>query len=74
MYVEPTEIYDIVIKARFDLGQINRETSPYHVECIKIELNNLNKINMASWPDEWMLNEGPPDMWFYSNFENMKLE
>ena len=28
---------------------------------------------MASWPDEWMLNEGPPDMWFYSNFENMKL-
>ena len=73
LYAEPTEIYDIVIKARFDLGQINRETSPYHVECIKIESNNLNKINMASWPDEWMLNEGPPDMWFYSNFENMKL-
>lgn len=73
LYLNHSEEYDIVIKSRFDLGQINRKTSPYNVECISIDLNNLNKINMASWPDKWMLNEGPPDMWFYSNFENMKL-
>jgi hypothetical protein len=73
LYLNHSEEYDIVIKSRFDLGQINRKTSPYNVECINIDLNNLNKINMASWPDKWMLNEGPPDMWFYSNFENMKL-
>ena len=73
LYSEPTQTYDMVIKARFDLGQINRKTSPYNVECIQFDLTNLNKINMASWPDKWMLNEGPADMWFYSNFENMKL-
>jgi hypothetical protein len=73
LYLDPTKNYDVVIKARFDLGQINRTTSPYNVECIKIDLSNLDKINMASWPDNWMISEGPPDMWFYSNFENMKL-
>jgi len=72
LYSKSNKIYDVVIKARFDLGQINRITSPYNVECIQIDLNNLNKMNMANWPDRWMLNEGPADMWFYSNFENMK--
>jgi hypothetical protein len=72
LYSNSTEIYDVVIKARFDLGQINRTTSPYNVECIQIDLSNLNKMNMANWPDRWMLNEGPADMWFYSNFKNMK--
>lgn len=60
--------YDLVIKSRYDLGQINRSSSPNHVECINLNLSNdLSRINMAHWPDKYMLNEGPPDMWFYGN-------
>ena len=68
--------YDVVIKARFDLGRINRSTSgpgklnPYPVQCInfnpKIE---DNKLYMANWQHFTM---GPPDMWFYGDYEIMK--
>lgn len=65
--------YDFVIKARFDLGQINRITSPYNVECIDFNvINPQNKLNMAWWPDKWMLKEGPPDVWFYSGYVVME--
>ena len=66
--------YDFVIKSRFDLGQINRNSSPNSVECINFHTNKVNKekLNMAWWPDRWMLTEGPPDMWFYSSMETMK--
>jgi hypothetical protein len=72
LYLDSDVSYDMVIKARFDLGQINRITSPFNVECIQFDGYDLSKINMANWPDDYMLNEGPPDMWFYSNFNNMK--
>lgn len=65
--------YDVVIKSRFDLGQINRATSTNNVECINFKLSNpIDRINMAWWPDKWMINEGPADMWFYSGYETMK--
>ena len=71
---EKNKHYDFVIKSRFDLGQVNRNSSPHNVECINFHTNNTNKkkLNMAWWPDRWMLPEGPPDMWFYSSMEVMK--
>ena len=46
--------YDCVIKSRFDLGRINRDTSgkggvnPYPVQCINfnpnLDMNNIEKI------------------------------
>lgn len=68
--------YDIVIKARFDLGRINRKTSgpgrgnPYPVQCINLldEIEN-DKIYMADWNHFHM---GPADMWFYGSTEIMK--
>jgi hypothetical protein len=73
--------YDIVIKSRFDLGRINRETSgpgfanPYPVQCINL-LNSIHedRIYMANWNHFHM---GPADMWFYGSpnimeyFENL---
>jgi len=63
--------YDIVIKARFDLGRINRNTSgpgrgnPYAVQCINFNPNiEANKIYMADWNHFHM---GPADMWFYGS-------
>jgi hypothetical protein len=63
--------YDVVIKSRFDLGRINRNTSgpdkhnPFPVQCIhlltKIE---QDKIYMANWNH---FNMGPADMWFYGS-------
>ena len=49
--------YDLVIKARFDLGRINRSTSgphnqtnPYPVQCINLQTNiEKNKLYMADW-------------------------
>lgn len=65
--------YDIVIKSRFDLGQINRASSSNNVECINFNTSNpMDRINMAWWPDKWMINEGPPDMWFYGGYNTMK--
>lgn len=61
--------YDIIIKSRFDLGRINRETSgpnkqnPFPVQCINFQTNiEKNKLYMANWNHFSM---GPADMWFY---------
>ena len=67
--------YDIVIKSRFDLGRINRETSgpnkqnPFPVQCINLQTNiQKNKLYMANWNHFKM---GPADMWFYGCGEIM---
>jgi hypothetical protein len=73
--------YNVVVKARFDLGRINRNTSgpgrgnPYPVQCINFNPNiEPDKIYMANWNHFHM---GPADMWFYgsekimSNFKNL---
>lgn len=68
--------YDIIIKSRFDLGQINRNTSgpgkhnKYPVQCINL-INEIkeNYIYMANWE---YFNMGPPDMWFYGDANIMK--
>tara|TARA_R110000824_G_scaffold28258_2_gene95165 strand:+ start:6391 stop:7128 length:738 start_codon:yes stop_codon:yes gene_type:complete len=69
--------YDLVIKSRFDLGQINTSATwtpnVSHVGCINFNpSNDLSRINMAYWKDEFMTQEGPPDAWFYSNYEAME--
>jgi len=73
---EESKNYDIVIKARFDLGRINRLTSgpgqmnPYPVQCINFSTNISNdKIYMANWQHFHM---GPADMWFYGSFDIMR--
>ncbi len=60
--------YDIIIKARFDLGRINRNTSgpglgnPYPVQCINFQTDiEKDKIYNANWNHFHM---GPADMWF----------
>lgn len=67
--------YDVVIKARFDLGRINRRSSgrgginPYAVQCINFQPNIVNdKIYMADWNHFHM---GPADMWFYGSMDTM---
>lgn len=74
--VESNVEYDSVIKARFDLGRINRDTSgpgrgnPYPVQCINFKKEyDMNHFFMADW--QYLETEGPADMWFYSNKENM---
>ena len=69
------ERYDVVIKARFDLGRINRNTSgpgkgnPYPVQCINFNPNiEADKIYMADWNHFHM---GPADMWFYGSEQTM---
>jgi hypothetical protein len=69
--------YDIVIKSRFDLGQINAKAAwkpdITHMGCINFNpCNDLSRINMAYWMDEFMLKEGPPDSWFYGNSKVME--
>lgn len=68
--------YDIVVKARFDLGRINRLTSgpgqmnPYPVQCINFKTNIVSdKIYIANWQHFHM---GPADMWFYGSYDVMK--
>ena len=64
--------YDMIIKARFDLGMINRRTSgpgfvnPYPVQCINLTgcYVEENKIYNANWNHFHM---GPADMWFYGS-------
>lgn len=67
--------YDIIIKARFDLGRINRRTSgpgkgnPYPVQCINFQTDiEKDKIYMANWQHFHM---GPADMWFYGSSKVM---
>lgn len=69
--------YDVVIKARFDLGRINRSTSgpgqqnPYPVQCINFTPRILpNVLYMADWNHFAM---GPADMWFYGDWRIMSL-
>jgi hypothetical protein len=79
--IEDDTKYDIIIKSRFDLGRINRNTSgpnkhnPYPVQCINFKKDiDVNKIYMANWNHFHM---GPADMWFYgservmSNFKDL---
>ena len=68
--------YDIIIKSRFDLGRINRNTSgpglgnPYPVQCINFQTDiESDKIYMANWNHFHM---GPADMWFYGSSDVMK--
>lgn len=68
--------YDIIIKARFDLGRINRNTSgpnkhnPFPVQCINLLTDIENdKLYMANWNH---FNMGPADMWFYGSKNVMK--
>jgi len=68
--------YDIIIKARFDLGRINRNTSgpnkpnPFPVQCINLKLDiNKDSLYMANWNHFHM---GPADMWFYGSNNIMK--
>jgi hypothetical protein len=63
--------YDIIIKARFDLGRINRNTSgpglgnPFAVQCINFQTDIENgKLYNANWNH---FNMGPADMWFYGS-------
>jgi hypothetical protein len=65
--------YDIIIKSRFDLGMINRNTTgpfnplnPYAVQCINLKGCYIeeNKIYNANWNH---FNLGPADMWFYGS-------
>ena len=67
--------YDVVVKARFDLGRINRNSSgpglgnPYPVQCINFKPNiESDKIYMADWNHFHM---GPADMWFYGSEQTM---
>lgn len=71
------EDYDCVIKSRFDLGQINKNTSgsgkqnPFPVQCINLlESIKNNTIYMALWN---YFDMGPADMWFYGD-KNTMLE
>jgi hypothetical protein len=73
---ETNERYDVVIKARFDLGRVNRNTSgpqnpisPYAVQCINFNPNiEPDKIYMADWNHFHM---GPADMWLYGSEQTM---
>ena len=67
--------YDLIIKSRFDLGRINRNTSgpgkhnPYPVQCINFDPTlSGDKLYMANWQ---YFEDGPPDMWFYGGPEIM---
>ena len=69
--------YDCVIKARFDLGRINRNTSapgkhnPYSVQCINFDPSlPMDKLYMADW--QYLDSDGPADMWFYGSPKIMK--
>lgn len=69
--------YDWVIKSRFDVGRINRNSSgphnssnPYAVQCINFNSSLDNDyFYLADWG--YFDSEGPADMWFYSSQKNM---
>lgn len=69
------ETYDIIIKARFDLGRINRATSgpgrgnPYAVQCINFSPQiEEGRLYVADWNHFHM---GPADMWYYGSGDVM---
>ena len=63
---QPNTKYDIIIKARFDLGRINRHSAfEYPVQCINFQTDiEQDKIYNANWNH---FNMGPADMWFYGS-------
>lgn len=64
--------YDIVITARFDLGQIEKNRIlKYYVSKIYFNQNfDMNYVYSAMWDQ---LNAGYADQWFYSSSKNMKI-
>jgi hypothetical protein len=72
------ETYDWIIKSRFDIGRINRNSAgphnlqnPYPVQCINFDPNlPKDKFYLANW--KYFDTEGPPDMWFYGDPSSMK--
>lgn len=63
--------YDCVIKSRFDIGRINNSTATIPVQCITFNPTfPMENFYLADW--EYFDTEGPADMWFYSNYKNMK--
>lgn len=87
-YSQEYKNYDFVIRARFDLGRINRKnTSPlisfysrirgngkiYPVQCINFNPRLNNKsIYFPLWAKEKIEDEGLADMWYYSSPEKLK--
>jgi hypothetical protein len=76
LMIESGVSYDCIIKSRFDLGRINRNTSgpglgnPLAVQCINFNPEyDMNGLYMADW--QYLDSEGPADMWFYGNAEVM---
>jgi hypothetical protein len=63
--------YDCVIKTRFDVGRINNNLSKIPVQCINFQPTlPMDYFYLADWG--YFDTEGPADMWFYSNYKNMK--
>jgi hypothetical protein len=69
---QPNTKYDLIIKSRFDLGMINRQTAgpfnpvnPYSVQCINLQTDiDKGRLYNANWNHFHM---GPADMWFYGS-------
>jgi hypothetical protein len=63
---QPNTKYDIIVKARFDLGRINRRLAfQYPVQCINFQTDiEQDKLYNANWNHFHM---GPADMWFYGS-------
>lgn len=70
--LESSEEYDIIITARFDLGQRDRyQNRKYHVSTMNFDPNlDMDFFYSAMWDQ---LNAGYADQWLYSGPENMKL-
>jgi hypothetical protein len=71
-----TNLYSCVIRSRFDLSRINRDSSgpallnKYAVQCINFNNHySMDRFYHAYWDLD--LSEGPADMWFYSSPQNM---
>lgn len=64
--------YDWVIQTRFDVFAINRgKTSSNKPDVSRILFNIDNDNTKVYFPFWYNFNEGMPDIWFYSNSENM---
>ena len=71
-----SEDYTFIIKARYDLGRINRNSSgpgrlnSYPIQCINFDPTlSPKKFYSANWQ---YFETGPADAWFYSGSDNMK--
>jgi hypothetical protein len=67
------EKYDIVIKSRFDLGRINRDSVKDHptpAQFINFQTDiDMDKLYQAFW---LYFDQGPSDVWFYGSEKIMK--